>query len=190
MSKKKTALVVAFIVAGVAALGLGAAVYAKYISTVTKTGSAQVAKWAFSAHNTSGTITCDPTKTYTSATLFENTIAPGTEGECIIAISNEETEVGIEYSIALPASITGKPTNLKFYSNSEHTSELTSATPLTGTMAPKEASKNVSIYWVWPYEDANDAGYDTADTTDGANAASMSVEFTVTGKQLQPVVQQ
>ena len=185
MSKRKTALVVAFVVVGVAMLGLVAAVYAKYISQITKTGEATVAKWAFTEKNTTGTVSCDPTKTYTAATLVNGKIAPGTEGECQIAISNEDTEVGIEYKIELPASVTGKPTNLKFYKDSSYTTEMTSSSPITGTMAPGATSSTVSVYWKWAYQDGTTA-YDTADTTDGISAGTMSVEFAVTGTQLQP----
>lgn len=187
MNKRKTALVVAFVVIGVAVLGLAAAVYAKYISSVTKTGTASVAKWAFTSDNTSGEVTCELDHTYDTNTLVAGKIAPGTSGKCPIEISNAQTEVGIDYSIALPSTIAGQPKNMKFYSNEEHTTAVTSSAPITGTLAPKAAATMVYIYWEWPYENnPSTAAYDADDTSDGEAAASMTMTFTVTGTQVQP----
>ena len=187
MSKKRSAVVAAFIVMGVVVLGLAAAVYAKYISSVTKTGTASVAKWAFTSDNTSGNVTCELDHTYDANTLVAGKIAPGTSGKCPIEISNAQTEVGINYSIALPSTIAGQPKNMKFYSNEGHTVAVTSSAPITGTLAPKAAATTVYIYWEWPYEDdPSTAAYDADDTSDGEAAASMTMTFTVTGTQIQP----
>ena len=65
MSKKKKTLVAAFVVLGMVALGMGAFVYAKYVSTVTGQGTAQVAKWEFRTANEGKTdlIKCELGKT-------------------------------------------------------------------------------------------------------------------------------
>ncbi len=187
MKKRKTALVAVFFVMGAAALGLIVMGYAKYTSQIENTGTATVAKWAFTSDNTGGDITCPLDHTYDTDTLVAGKIAPGTSGRCPIEISNAQTEVGIDYSIALPSTITGQPKNMKFYSDAAHTAPLTSSTPITGTLEPKAAATTVYIYWEWPYEDnPSTAAYDAYDTSDGEAAASMTMTFTVTGTQVQP----
>ena len=186
MSKKRTTLVVAFVVMGVAALGLAAAVYAKYVSSVEKTGVAKVAKWAFTTKNTTGSVECELDKTYNPNTLVGNRIAPGTSGYCPIVVSNEDTEVGITYSI-VPGTVDGKPTNLKFYKDSTHKTELTAESALTGNLNPGAVTTTQAyVYWEWKYEGENDSTYDTNDTTDGVAAATMTMTFNVTGTQVQP----
>ncbi len=189
MNKKKRALVAALVVSGIAVVGLAAVVYAKYISSITKTGTATVAKWAFTTDNTDGgVVTCDPTQTYTAATLDNGKIAPGTSGECQISVSNATSEVGIRYEIT--PSATGKPTHLKLCADSSCNTEVDSTHPVTGTLAPKAAATPVTIYWVWPYEDnPSTAAYDAIDTTDGTAGSTMTITFDITGIQLQPVAQ-
>ena len=85
MKKRKTALVVALVLMGVAVLGLGAAVYAKYIASISGQGTATVAKWAFEEDNQSGVVTC-PTTSYNANTLVNGKIAPGTTGTCVIEL--------------------------------------------------------------------------------------------------------
>ena len=193
MSKKRSAVAAAFIVIGVVVLGLAAAVYAKYIASFTATGSATVAKWAFSTDNTSGTVTCVLDKTYDANTLVAGKIAPGTSGKCPIQISNANTEVGVDYEIKLPSTVANQPTNLKFYSDADHNTPITSSDPITGNLRPNAAATTVYVYWEWPYETGavtnGVAAGDSADTTDGAAAATMTLEFEVTGTQVQPVAQ-
>ena len=187
MKKKKGALAVAFIIFGIAALSLIAVVYAKYVSEITKTGTATVAKWAFSTDNSSGDVTCTLDETYDPSTLESGRIAPGTSGSCPIAISNANTEVGIRYDI-IPSTVTNQPQNLKFYREAAHTNEITSASPLFGNLNPGATSTTVYVYWYWPYQDATDTDYDTHDTQDGEAGATMTMTFNVTGTQLQPTV--
>lgn len=185
MNKKKVAPIVVLAAIAVTALGLAAAVYAKYVSSITKSGNATVAKWAFVSDNESSTLTCDLDKTYDATTLVGGKIAPGTSGYCEVELSNANTEVGVEYTISLPSTVANKPTNLKFYSDASHETEVTSAAPITGTLAPNATATSVKIYWMWPYVDGTDS-YDTADTTDGTAAKTMTMEFTITGTQVQP----
>ena len=187
MSKKRNALVVAFIVFGVVALGLVAAVYAKYISTITKEGTATVAKWNFATANQDGeSVTCEMAETYTAATLSSGKIAPGTKGKCPIQVSNVGTEVGIRYDIKV-STIANQPAHLKFYTNDSYNTELTGSTTITGTLGPNAAATTVYVYWMWPYEDdPSTEAYDAIDTSDGEAANTMTMTFDVTGTQLQP----
>ena len=205
MNKKKTALVVAFIVMGVAVLGLAAAVYAKYIASLTgNTATMTVAKWAFDTDNSSGVVTC-PITTYNTQKLSEGKIAPGTSGECTISLSNATSEVGVDYTIKL-SSIADQPDNLKFYKTKttgndgdEYSNELTvSGGSITGFIAAKTAGPvTETIYWVWPYEtgtpvdgiapgdtDENDSTVD--DTAAGKAAQTLTITFDSTGVQAQP----
>ena len=189
MSKKKGVAVVALIVMGVAILGLAAAVYAKYLSTITNTGEAVVAKWAFTTDNTGGSVQCQLDHNYNASTLVNGKIAPGTSGKCPIQISNANSEVGINYSIK-PSTVENQPTNLKFYKEAAHTNEVNSSSAVTGTLNPGAAAQTIYIYWEWPFEtgavtDGVAAG-DTADTTNGASAATMTITFDVTGIQVEP----
>ena len=63
-----------------------ASTYAKYTSTVTGTGSATVAKWAFTDDNTNTDLTIKLDETYDASTLVAERIAPGTSGEFMIEI--------------------------------------------------------------------------------------------------------
>ena len=187
MNKKKATLVVALIAIGAAVLGLSAAVYAKYISSITKTGTASVAKWAFTTDNESGTVTCELDKTYNTNTLVAGKIAPGTSGKCPIEISNASTEVGVRYDIK-PSTVANQPKNLKFYKEATHTNEITAegTATITGNLDPKAAATTVYVYWEWPYEDTSDSTYNSKDTADGEAAATMTMTFDVTGTQIQP----
>ena len=192
MSKKRSAVVAVFIVMGVVVLGLAAAVYAKYISTITKTSTATVAKWAFTTDNTAGSVTCDPGQTYDPDTLVNYKIAPGTSGSCPISVSNATSEVGIRYDIK-PSTITNQPTNLKFYTDEAHQNEITGNVTVNGTLKPGDTATTAYVYWYWPYETGTVtdgiATGDAADTTDGVAGGTMTITFDVTGTQVQPVAQ-
>ncbi len=186
--KKKTALVALLAFLGVVALGLGAFVYAKYISTVNGAAEAQVAHWAFRTENNGKTdlIKCEPAKTYDPATLVNGKMAPGTEGKCTIKVRNTESEVGVDYTIVVAA--TGKPTNLKFYEDAAHNTPLAAA-GVTGHLDAGATDPDTNIiYWYWPYETDNGDG-DGIDTSEGEAAGTMAIDFAITGVQVQPAEQ-
>lgn len=193
MSKRRTrtALVVAFVVMGVAVLGLAAAVYAKYIASINnKSASAQVAAWAFQDENMSTTLSCPLTTTYDPDTLVANRIAPGTKGTCEIKLSNTLSEVGVDYTVTV-STATG-PTNLIFKNGSN---TITSGGSFTGNLTPGQAAQTVKIDWEWPYETPDETpDGDDADTLDGRTAAgkaangtkTMNVTFNISGVQTKP----
>ena len=150
-----------------------------------KTGTATVAKWAFTTDNTTGNITCELDETYDPDTLVSGKIAPGTSGKCPVTVSNANSEVGIRYDIT-PSTVTNQPTNLKFYADASHTTEITSGATVNGTLIPG-ASDTVYVYWNWPYQDGTEA-YDTADTTNGVAGSTMTITLDVVGTQVQPSV--
>ena len=189
MNKKKTALVAVLALLGFAAVGLMAGVYAKYISSLdNKDATAKVAKWAFRTENNGKTdlIECKPSETYDETTLVKGRMAPGTKGECTIKVSNEDSEVGVDYTIVVSA--TGKPTNLTFYTDSGYSdSDKLTASGITGHLDAGAEDEDVKvIYWYWPYETA---GGDSIDTAEGEAAGDMTITFAITGVQVEPEVE-
>lgn len=165
-----------------------ASTYAKYTSEITgNNGTATVAKWAFTTDNAVQTLTINLAGTYDATTLVNNKIAPGTTGSFNIALSNEHSEVGVNFSVKLN-SITNKPTNLKFYKDSSYTTELTPGTStITGQLVAGEKSfEGVPVYWRWEYETDAIATNDPKDTTDGEAAKSLTIGVDITGTQVQP----
>lgn len=165
--------------------GYVASTYAKYTAEVTGNGTAVVAKWAFATDNAITSIDVELDETYDATTLVADKIAPGTSGSFAIALNNENSEVGVDFTVMVGA-ITNAPKNLKFYKDSAHTTEITpGTTQITGQLVAGETTPlNVNIYWAWEYytTDANDA----LDTTDGEAGATLTIPVTVTGVQTQP----
>ena len=205
MNKKKTTLAVALVVMGIAVLGLSAAVFAKYVTTLASgNGGFKVAKWAFAEDNASGVVDCNIETTAEAGTLVNGRIAPGTTGVCKIELSNEHSEVGVDYTIKIK-NIINYPANVKFYTN--RTGNATTGytyndadklTPggteeVTGYIAAQTAGPvTESIYWVWDYEtgavtDGIAAG-DESDTASGKTGATMTIQFDITGVQHNPTV--
>ena len=169
--KRKGLVIVLLLLFGLTA-GYIAATYAKYAGTFNGSGNVTVAKWAFEDDNSDQTFTIDLDKTYDADTLVNGKIAPGTSGSFVIELSNENTEVGVDYTITL-GNTTNKPTNLTFNGGGTY----------TGTLTPGETGKEVTITWEWPYETTDG---DAADTTDGEAANTMTVNATITGVQVEP----
>ena len=189
-SKKRFALAVLLICLTVTLSAVGIFTFAKYRTQLDSSNqTATVAKWNFGEDNTN-TFTFSLANTYTESTLVRGKIAPGTQGELTFNVSNKNTEVGTQYTIAL--SNENAPTNIKFYSDSACTIELQNS-KLTGTLAPNADSQTVKIYWKWAYETGTVtdgvATGDSADTTNGTAANTMTVTATITGVQVQPTVQ-
>lgn len=185
---KKSLFVIALLLLVGVTSGYVASTYAKYTSEITgNSGTATVAKWAFEDDNTAQTLTINLADTYDATTLVADRIAPGTAGSFNIALSNENSEVGVDFTIALD-SITNIPTNLKFYKDSSYTTELTPGTStITGQLVAGEDSfAGVPIYWRWEYETTEIATNDPLDTQDGEAANSLTIGVTITGTQTAP----
>lgn len=184
MKKTKGNLLMGMLMLVVVGAYFTAGTYAKYTSSVEKTGSATVAKWNFLTANTTGTIDLNITPTADASTLVAGKIAPGTSGSFDIDVSNAGSEVGINVSVTIET--TNAPTNLKFYSNEDKTTEITFGDPLTGVAAAGEDLTTKTIYWAWAYETAEIVTNDPLDTTDGTDAETMGVTVNITGTQVAP----
>ena len=186
MNRKSLILIVLLVLVGLTS-GYVASTYAKYTSTISGTGTATVAKWAFSTENGTQTIEIELDSTVDPTTLSADRIAPGTAGSFDVVLTNGDTEVGVDFTVML-TSITGKPTNLKFYSDSSYTDELTpGTTTITGQLEAEDATGvTIPIYWQWAYETNAIATNDPIDTTDGEAANDLTIGVTITGTQVAP----
>ena len=188
MKNKKSLLVLVLLLLVGITSGYVASTYAKYTSKIeNNNGTATVAKWAFSTDNAVQTLTINLANTPDASTLVAGKIAPGTSGSFNIALSNATTETGVDWTISLK-NVTNKPTNLKFYKDSAHTTEITPGTgTITGQLAAQDSTGlSVPIYWAWAYETDAIATNDPIDTTDGEAANSLTIGVDITGVQTQP----
>lgn len=182
-NKKSIITGVLLLVIGITA-GFVASTYAKYTDQVGGDGSASVARWAFGEDNDISSLTINLDQTPDPSTLVANKIAPGTSGSFAISLVNTNTETGVDFTLSL-GSVTNVPANLKFYKDSNYTTEIVpGSTKVTGQLAAGDSTGvDVKIYWKWEYETTNG---DAADTSDGEAARSLTIPVTITGVQTAP----
>lgn len=169
---------------------------AKYVTEVTGTATAMVAKWSFDAKNGDKSIATQEYKidlgdttnrvAYEGTDIKEGVIAPGTEGSFSIVVDAADSEVGVDYKIEF-SNLLNKPTNLKFYAGenfTEEISDLEAFAGFKGTIDANAAEKKVTktVYWKWPYETSNGNKDDTKDST----IDKITLDITVTGTQVTP----
>lgn len=189
------ALVVLLLVVTVVSLVLATYAWAKY-TTTRDNGvgtSAVVAKWNVDGSSSD----LGFTKEFTH--VIKDKLAPGTSGTIPVELTVAGTEVSVHYKVTL-LSAAGKPTNLHFYTDSTKSQEITPGTTgteyanglayentieVTRTGSALTAAQNVNeaIYWEWPYETTDG---DAADTTDGGNAGTMTVQIKIEAEQVRP----
>ena len=185
---KKSLLVVALLLLVGVTSAYVAYSYAKYTSTITgNQGTVQVARWAFDTDNVAKTLTINIAPTAHASTLVSGKIAPGTTGSFSVHLVNTNSEVGVDFTVALK-DVTNRPTNLKFYKDNTYTTELTPGTSkITGQLAAKESTDlEVPIYWAWAYETAEIATNDPIDTQEGESPATLTIGVDITGTQVAP----
>ena len=181
--KRSIILLVLLLVVAISVFYIGLT-YSKYTAEVEGEGTAKVAKWAFKDENDNATLDIDLTDTYDASTLVADRIAPGTSGSFKLELTNEHSEVGVDFTVKLET-ISDAPTNLKFYKDSSFTTELAQGTgTITGHLeAADSTGLEVPIYWKWEYETTDG---DDDDTADGEAGAELTVPVTITGVQTQP----
>ena len=167
--------------------------YAKYKTTLTGNGTATVAKWSFKVNGQTQTIPDIDLATTMKENnnVVEGKLAPGTEGSFDLNLDATGSEVAIDYNIKLI--VTEKPTNLRFYTDSSYTKEITSTDGVmnvSGVMSLEEIKtiQTKTIYWKWAYQTGtatNDiVANDKIDTADSKKSVTMTI--TVTGTQRDP----
>ena len=178
--KRRRAIILAIVLFFIGLAMIFAGTYAYYRSNITGTVSATITSWSFKANNdaSSFTIVLTPSQ---SSTTYNSTMAPGTSGSFTIALSTANSDLAADYTMTF-SNFVNKPANLKFYSDSNFTTETditASGYSITGTLNAG-ASTTKTIYWKWAY------GNDSSVTTDNSSA-DKNVSFTVTvvGKQRQ-----
>ena len=177
----KTILIV-FLILVVIALSIFATyAWAKYTSTENGTATAQVANWNVTA--TPGELTYAKEFTH----VVEDRLAPGTNGSFSVALNVTGTEVDVEYEIVIDE-ITNKPTNLVIKDADGNT--LAKGSKITGTLPVGSTTINEVISWDWPYETGTTPeqikANDVIDTTEGKNAETMTIKYTITATQVKP----
>ena len=158
---------------------------AKYTTVLqNKTGTAVVATWAFESENNANalkTFAINLTTTINDNSLLDSgKIAPGTAGNFVIQLNNQNSDVGIKFTIAFDDT-DNVPANLIFKSGS--TAFNPSTATITGYIARGE-TLSVPISWEWEYY--NNSTDDGEDTTDGINHYTMTVTAKVSGEQTNP----
>ena len=149
-------LVLLLISAIVCILSFGIATWARYRSVVGNNVVAQIAKWSFKVNgeeeqfaniNLADTIAFEHVET--------TKIAPGTYGSFDLDIDARGSEVSLDYYINI--NVAEKPTNLKFYSDSTHTTLIPISADnkiyLDGEFLLSNAimQETRTIYWNWEY---------------------------------------
>lgn len=178
--KKSTglvALVILLLIVTIVSLIIATYAWAKYTTTLPETtATATVAKW--DVDGKSGALTWNRTFTHVVA----GKLAPGTNGTIPVSFGIGDTEVDVKYTITL-VSAENKPTNLKFYTDSTKSKEITvGGEAYTGTIEVGGSDFTGAIYWDWPYE----SGDDETDTKEGAAAKTMTVTIEIEAEQVKP----
>ncbi len=132
-------------------------VHAAYASKNTANARATVAKWSLkvNSHTTSETVTINLEDTITTNSYSNTSVIPGTKGRIEIDLDFSETEVDTVYSISTVDENTILPSNLKLYSDSAMTQELTT---ISGSVSSSNTDTIVNryIYWKWDFTDTDE----------------------------------
>ncbi len=170
---------------------------AKYTSKITGTETGDIAKWGFTVDGADA-----KTETWEAAigrdavavttAVAEGKIAPGTQGSFKFTVTND-SDVSTTYTVNM--SVDAKPTNLKFYYDSEFKTEYEIGTSDTkydfknntaadGKLAiGDKTGETITVYWKWAFETENG---DEDDTKDGKADKDMVVTIKVVGDQDNP----
>ena len=193
LKKSKKIVLTIIAISAILIAFIGGQAYAKYMSKVTGSGTADVASWNFKVNeNAEKMQTISLKSTINNSTLLNNKIAPGTEGSFQINVDATGAEVGINYSVKFENE-TQKPTNLNFVYNGKNYSSLTQLqNDLIGTINANDEQKvkNLTIGWKWKYETGANAQEisksDLVDTKEAQQIDSYTFDIIVSGTQVMP----
>lgn len=156
---------------------------AKYTTSVSGTGTATVAKWAFEVNGSSETISNivlgETMEDYEN--IKEKVIAPGTKGKFILDLDASGSDVGVDYAVKIAkAEGTTLPNNLKFkVDNYDYNLDSSAEGTIAYDANSDNMKKSLTVEWEWPYgENADDNTY---------AGETWNLDITVTGKQIVPV---
>lgn len=184
----------------IAVLAVGIWAWSKYTNSYSGKSASTVAKWNFTTDETK-IASIDLAKAVDGVVVWDDVnnvatdrIAPGTSGRFSIGLDATSSEVAVRYDIKL-TDMTGKPTNLHFYSDAGCTKQLKNDAELAGYIAQGDVGteKTVTIYWKWAYEtpateNKTQAENDKTDTDEGKAAVENGVKFNISivGTQVDP----
>lgn len=134
--KKISNVVICLSVVGLVMAVVGTYSYFSKSGSYNVTGT--VVNWSFSADNS--------TENFTK-TL--NDIVPGDSGSFSISLDATNSTSDVECSV-IP-NISNEIQGMKFYTNEEHTTEISTENPLKVNVT-SGTSSSVTIYWVWEYD--------------------------------------
>ena len=179
MKKNSLLLIALLLLVGISSIFV-AGTYAKYTSTITGTqGEAVIAKWAFATDNASVDMDLDLTGSIAASTLTADRIAPGTSGTFTIELSNEHSEVAVDYTISF-GTVTPTIAGLTLTSGGS----AIPASGLTGTINVGQ-TQNVVINWTWDYN-GNDSDDTSHGEAGGETGTKLTLPITITGVQKNP----
>ena len=162
--------------------------YAKYITSETGTGQAEIAKWGFQiVKNGSETKNVSLVNTVNNNTLVDGKIAPGTSGAILIAVDATPSEVDVDYTIQF-ANEKNKPNNIVFTHNGTEYSSL-SEIVVNGEFDYETVNKKRehAVLWRWAYEtgttNKEKTTNDELDTQDANTITQYTFDIIATGTQ-------
>ena len=162
--------------------------YAKYITSETGTGQAEIAKWGFQiVKNGSETKNVSLVNTVNNDTLVAGKIAPGTSGAILIAVDATPSEVDVDYTIQF-ANEKNKPNNIVFTHNGTEYSSL-SEIVVNGEFDYETVNKKRehAVLWRWAYEtgttNKEKTTNDELDTQDANTITQYTFDIIATGTQ-------
>ena len=134
----------------------GIATWARYRSVVGNNVEAQIAKWSFKVNGEEEQFAdINLADTIAFEHVEKTTIAPGTYGSFDLDIDGRGSEVSLDYYVDMI--VAQKPTNMKFYSDSNYTQAIEIAVGnkmyLEGDLLLSEnpMRETRTIYWKWDY---------------------------------------
>lgn len=124
--KKKSMLkIITIFLILVVIIGFAGFAFARYVTMLNGRTSVDIAKWSFKVTygetKTQQVPNFATTRTDNNQDVQAGTLAPGTKGKFQINVDASGTETDLLYNISLK--MTGKPTNLKFYTDEGLTQE-------------------------------------------------------------------
>lgn len=139
MSKEKKSIIAGLALI-VAAAGISAGTYAYYQSIISGTVSGSITPWSFMVNETG-----DAQEFI--ATLGD--LKPGVSGQIELNMSAAASGLGVDAVVSFN-SATNIPTNMKFYTDSNYTSELDLSTDTITRAIAAGKTDSVTIYYNWP----------------------------------------
>ena len=134
----------------------GIATWARYRSVTGSNVEAQIAKWSFKVNGEEEQFAdINLADTIAFEHVESSTIAPGTYGSFDLDIDGRGSEVSLDYYVDMV--VAQKPTNMKFYSDSNYTQAIEIAVGnkmyLEGDLLLSEnpMRETRTIYWKWDY---------------------------------------